>query len=217
MQITQGDNESLRIEGKQETLNRVHVDQTGSKLTLTIKNPVSGWNVFKWLDGHNDEIHYILELKNLNRLDLAGACKATIGDWVGKNMAVYTSGASNAEFSKLNVDNFFMELSGAGNSHFQTFTANKAEFHLSGAANVNIKAASQAKFVQVDASGASNFRAKPLAVTQADIGASGASNIELQVSEFLKANASGASNIHYIGQPKLQSDSSGASHINSIN
>ncbi len=217
MKITQGESDSLQVEAKQEAMNRVRVDQTGSRLTLSIKSPVSSWNVFKWLDAHNDEVTYILQLKNLNRLELGGACRATLGDWTAKDLAVYASGASNTDFNKLNVDNFFMELSGASNGRFQAVTANKTEFHLSGAANVDVKTSSSAKNVQIEASGASNFRAKLLVATQADVGASGASNIELQVNELLKANASGASNVRYLGQPRLQSDASGASNIKSIN
>ncbi|GGY77204.1 DUF2807 domain-containing protein [Cellvibrio zantedeschiae] len=218
IRITQGDTETLRVEAEADVINRVSVDLSGNKLSLNVKRSSGkGFSLFDFFSHQNDEVLYILQLKNLSYLGLSGASRATLSDWVGKNMAVNVSGAGEINFANLSVDDLFVELTGASNAHTQSLTANKIKFELSGAANANIKAQSQTKFLQVGASGASNFRGKLLTVTQADVGASGASNIELNVTEFLKANASGASNVRYLGQPKLQSDSSGASHVSSIN
>lgn len=217
MDIVQGNSDNLRIEGKPETLERIKVDQTGHKLTLSIKNFNNGFNPFRWFEEHNDEFHYFLQLKNLERLDLAGACNARIGDWSGKKMAVYASGASRTDFGRLTLDNFLIEQSGASNSNFQQIAVTNLSFNLSGAANADIKVAGNANYLKVEASGASNYRGKPLQAVKGDMNASGASNIDVNASEQLKAEASGASNIRYLGQPRLQSNASGASNINAIN
>lgn len=217
MDIIQGDSDSLRIEGKPETLERIKVDQTGHKLTLSIKNFNNGFNPFKWFEGHNDEFHYFLQLKTLTNLDLAGACNVRIGNWTGNNMAVYASGASRTDFGTLALENFLIEQSGASNSSFQQISIAHLSFNLSGAANAEIKAPGKGNYLKVEASGASNYRGKPLQVGEADLNASGASNIDVNATEKLKAEASGASNIRYLGQPKLDSKSSGASNVNSIN
>jgi len=218
IQITQGDTESLRVEAAQDVIDRVSVDLSGDKLSLGVKNSSGkGFSLLNLFSYRNDEVTYILQLKQLNYLGLSGASHATFGNWTGKNIAVNVSGAGGVNFSALKLDDLFVELTGASNANLQSLTAAKVKFELSGAANTEIKSASQTKFLQVGASGASNFRGKLLRVEQADVGASGASNIELHVTEFLKANASGASNVRYSGQPKLQSDSSGASHINAVN
>lgn len=216
MDIVQGDSDSLRIEGKPETLERIKVDQTGHKLTLAIKNFNSGFNPLKWFEGHSDEFHYFLQLKNLTRLDLAGACNARIGDWVGKNLAVYASGASRTDFGKLTLENFLIEQSGASNSSFQQIAITHLSFNLSGAANADIKVAGKGQYLKVEASGASNYRGKPLQTNEAELNASGASNVDVNATDSLQADASGASNIRYLGQPKLQSKTSGASNINAI-
>jgi len=217
MDITQGDSDTLRIEGKPETLERIKVDQTGHKLTLTIKNFNGGFNPLKWFEGHNDEFHYFLQLKNLTQLDLAGACNARISNWTGKNMAVYSSGASRTDFGSLALENFLIEQSGASNSSFQQIAISHLSFNLSGAANAEIKAAGKGNYLKVEASGASNYRGKLLQVNEGELNASGASNIDVNATEKLKAEASGASNIRYLGQPKLDSKTSGASNVNSIN
>lgn len=219
VQITQGETESLRVEATQDVIDRVSVDLSGDKLTLGVKySSKKSFSFFRlFYDHHDDNVLYVLQLKKLTYLGLSGASRATFSDWNGRNMDVHCSGAGEVNFANLKVDDLFIDLTGASNAHIQSVTANKAKFELSGAANVNIKKESQAKFLQVGASGASNFRGKLLTVAQADVGASGASNIELHTTELLKANASGASNIRYLGQPRLQSDASGASHVSSIN
>jgi len=218
IQIVQGETESLRVEAAKDVIDRVSVDLSGNKLSLSVKRTSGkGFSLLNLFSYRNDDALYILQIRQLNYLELSGASRATLSNWTGKNMAVKVSGAGEVNFANLKLDDLFVELTGASNAHIQSFAANKIKFELSGAANVDVKSASQTKFLQVGASGASNFRGKLVTVEQADIGASGASNIELHATEFLKANASGASNVHYLGQPKLQSDSSGASHINAIN
>lgn len=218
IQITQGETESLRVEAAADVIDRVSVDLSGNKLSLTVKGSSGkGFSFFNFFKYHNDDALYILQLKNVEHLSLSGASQATLSDWAGKNIVVNVTGAGIVNFANLKVDDLFVELSGASKASFQSLAATKTKFELSGAANVDVKAESRTNFLQVGASGASNFHGKLLTVAQADVGASGASNIELHAMEFLKANASGASNIRYLGQPKLQSDASGASHINSMN
>lgn len=219
VQIVQSDTESLRVEATQNVIDRVSVDLSGNKLTLSVKySSKKGFSFFELFSNHHsDDVLYILQLKKLTYLGLSGASRATLSNWIGKNMAMNVSGAGEVTFSNLTLDDLFIELTGASNARVQSLVATKAKFQLSGAANAEFKSQGQTKFLQVDASGASNFWGKLLTVAQADVGASGASNIELHATEFLKANASGASNIRYLGQPKLQSDSSGASNIKSMN
>jgi len=218
VQIVQGDTESLRVEAAQDVIDRVRVDLSGNKLTLSVRHlSEKGFSFFNLFSHQNDEAHYILQLKQLNYLGLSGASRATLGHWTGKNMAVNVSGAGEVNFANLTLDDLFVELTGASKAYLQSLSATKVKFEMSGAANTEIKAESKTKFLQVEASGASNFHGKLLNIVQADVVASGASNIELHVTEFLKAHASGASNIHYLGQPRLDSDASGASHVGSIN
>lgn len=218
LQLVQGDSETLRVEADKKIIDRVVVDLSDDKLTLSIRNG-SGkdFNFFHWFDNNHEEATYILQLKNLHYLGVSGASHATLGSWRGKKLEVKGSGAAEITFANLTLEDFFIELTGASNARFQKLTADKVKVELSGAANLDVKAESQSKFLKVQASGASNFRGKPFTVTQADVDASGASNIDLNATEFLKASASGASNVRYLGQPKLQSNASGASHINSTN
>lgn len=224
LRVVQGDTESLRVEAEPDVIERVRVDLTNHTLNLSVKNKdeqafgFSRWLSWLHYDHHdNEQVEYLLQVKNLNYLELSGASHATLGNWVGKNMVVKASGAADVTFAKLTLDDLFVGVSGATKLRVQKLTTSKLKFELSGAANIDVYAESQSKFLKIGASGASNVHAKLLTVAQADVEASGASSVELKVTEFLKASASGASNIRYLGQPKLDGHDSGASHIKAIN
>ena len=217
--ITQGDTESLRVQGDKEWVNRVVVDQTGSKLTLSIKQKTGkGWHLFDWVsyNSYEESVDYFVQVKSLTKLQFSGAVNAELGEFTLKNLAIYASGATEMHLANLTAEDLYMEFSGASNLHAQKLSVGKMKAEFSGAANMDIKTDSLAKFVVVEASGASNFWGKLLVAEQADMGASGASNIEIHAANFLRANASGASNIHYRGQPKLDSHTSGASNVNAL-
>jgi hypothetical protein len=216
VQITQGDTESLRVEARSDVMERVKVDLTGDKLSLSVRNSSRGFSFFDLFKHHDNDVLYVLQLKKLNYVGLSGAAHATFGNWVGGNMKLNVSGAGAANFTNLRVNDLFIQLTGASNSRVEMLAARRLTFELSGAADMDIKAESQTNFLKIGASGASNFRGKLLKATQADVHASGASNIDLQVTESLKANASGASHIRYIGKPTLDSNASGSSHIKAI-
>ncbi|MET0356007.1 MAG: DUF2807 domain-containing protein [Cellvibrio sp.] len=216
MDLVQGDSESLRVEAEKEIMERVVVDQSGSKLTLSVKNFGKGFSFFHWFDNNNGEVKYILQVKNIKFIGASGASHVKTGNLTGKSLDLDASGASEIIFANLALEGFFVELSGASNLRFQQLNTEKAKFKLSGAANVDVKENSQAEFLKIGASGASNFRGKLFKVQKAEVGASGASNIDVYATEFLKADASGASNVKYLGSPKTDIDSSGASHINAV-
>lgn len=217
IEIRQGDTESLHVEAESNVIDRVKVDLSGGKLTLGVKNTVkNGWNLFRWFDHNDDEVHYILQLKEMKYLGLSGASRATVSDWNAKDLAVHVSGAGEANFANLSLTDLFVDLSGASNFNVLAISGEKMKFGLSGAANTNIKGASQTKTLEVECSGASNFRGKLLAAIQADVGASGASNIEVNAADYLKAGASGASNVRYLGTPRLESNVSGASNLRAM-
>jgi len=220
LKLTQGDTESLRVEASADVIDKVSVDLSGHKLRLSVKNNVGrGFNIFNWFQSGDSgyPVTYVLQVKNLQMLDLSGGTRSKVGDLTVKNFELHCSGAAVVDFSHVNFNDFFVEQSGASQLHIPVMTGTNVKFQLSGASNTDIEQPSSTKFLVVGASGASNFRAKPLVTSQTEADASGASTITVQVTDFLKAGASGASNIYYSGKAKVQSQSSGASHINSIN
>ena len=209
LEITQGNDEYLRVEADQEVMQRVKVDLDGHKLRLSVK----GNGLFGWFGG-NSEAHFYLRVKDLRYLDISGAANAQLGDLKTKSFSLNASGAANVDMTGLFAENLDFDLSGASNGHLNRVEVTTQNYDLSGASNLDIKAPSKAMSVGVDASGASNFRGQLLSTAKAKLGASGASHIAMAVSEQLDAEATGASSIDYWGSPKPNTKSSGASSVN---
>src|SRR4051794_8848525 len=54
LEIVQGNSETLSVEADEKVMERVVVDQSGNKLTLSVKNVGKGFNFFHWFD-NNDQ------------------------------------------------------------------------------------------------------------------------------------------------------------------
>lgn len=87
-------------------------------------------------------------------------------------------------------------------------------YEISGASHVEIKNASSSEPLNVNASGASQFRGQKITAKQADLKVGGASYASATVIETLRADASGASKIDYYGNPQTTNKATGASSIN---
>lgn len=212
VQIIQGDKESLRVEAAPDVMKRVKVDLTNHKLSLGVKD-ING-NFFHWFDRNNDKVKFILQVKQINKLEFIGAAQGRLGNYHGEKLLVKNSGAAQLSFAELSVGDLTIDSSGAANATIQILNSQKVSIELSGASNFDVKKSGAVQHMKLSASGASNYRGKPLFVANAQAEASGASNIDIQVSETIHAVASGASNINYYGSAKATFEASGASHVN---
>lgn len=210
VEISQDDNEYLRVEADADVMPRVKVDQSGNRVSVWVKNE---GGFFNWFGHSNDPVRVVLRVKQLSYLEISGGASATLGDLQGEKLHVNASGAGNIHFAGLNAKFLKMDLSGAANVGINNVNSQEQKFDLSGASKVEIQEASNTQELHVGASGASNFQARTLTAKRAYLGASGASHAEATVTEFLDANASGASRIDYYGKPEVKRDSSGASNI----
>lgn len=212
IEITQSDNEYLRVEADAEVIQRVKVDQTGKRVSVWLKSDKGG--VFNWFGQGNEPVKVILGVKQLEYLELSGGAHARAGELRGGDFRFNASGAANADFALLTLDKLSVDLSGAANARLAAVMVPAQRYDISGASNVDIKGGSHADHLWVSASGASNFRGKPLVARQAELDASGASHINATVTEMLTADASGASSVEYSGTPRAKTKATGASHVN---
>lgn len=211
LELRQGDTETLRAEATQEDLEYVSVDLSGSRLTLKIKDKRKGF--FDWFGGDYGKVKFIVQIKDLSKLELSGAAHGTIGNLRTNNLTLNLHGASHAELDQLHVADLTVDISGAGRIKVNEIHAQQLDAIISGAARMAVEGAGQVNDLRLDVSGASKYFGRGLASVNARARASGASHIEVRVSETLDANASGASHIGYYGNPRVKQDSSGASRI----
>lgn len=213
VEITQGGTESLKVEATADVLARVTVDVKGERLILGVENKRG--RLFSWFGNNDDEVKFVVQVKELAGLKLSGAVHAKVGRLEGGSLKLEVSGASHTRFENLDYKQLVLELSGA--SHVVTKVSSLGQLRLSGsgASKVEFKGEAKLEELELDLSGASKYIGRGLDAKLARIEASGASNIEIGTVESLEVNASGASNVRYAGRPRIKQKTSGASNINS--
>jgi hypothetical protein len=186
--LTQSNEESVAVSAAETKFRDNIIVEVKSGVLIVRYDSKDKW---KWNTG-NKKLKAYISFKNLDRLNVSGACDVYIVDnWKADNLKLGLSGASNLK-GKLDAQKIMIDLSGASD---MTLSGNVGQ-------------------VNIEASGASNFKGFDMVVDFCDAKASGASDISITVNKELSANASGASDIKYKGSGLIRDiKTSGASNI----
>ena len=139
-------------------------------------------------------IMYRLRVKYLDALTLSGSTRAELPALPPvRDFAVSLSGATAAQFARINTDTL--------------------KVNASGASRIDIKAG-KAKRQMIQLSGASHYRAFDLSSETTMVQGSGTSSVEITATRELKVDASGVTQVRYKGSPTIvKLDTSGVSSV----
>ncbi|SNT16649.1 phage shock protein C (PspC) family protein [Ekhidna lutea] len=185
-QVTRGNNYAVRLEGDDDDLDEVYLQQNGDELEIRYGRNTDWWKNRK----RRDKIKVFIEMPELEYLKATGACEGEIRNFEGSDIELDIEGASEV-WADLDAENLRVDLTGA------------SELILVGR-GTDLKA---------DLSGASELDAFNFIVEDANINANGASTAKVYVKNELEADASGASKVRYRGDARVSSDSNGLSSI----
>jgi Putative auto-transporter adhesin, head GIN domain len=186
--ITQGDNESLKIEAEDNIL--PHITTKVKDGTLLISFDENRWrsNILP-----TRSVTFYIEVKELNRIDL--------------------SGAADIEMESLETTQLKLDVSGAGNVEIDNLQAKDLNVTYSGAGKCELTGEVQDQEVRV--SGLGSYDAEELKSQSASVSLSGAGNMEVWAEDSLYIEVSGAGNVEYWGNPRVTQDISGVGNIQS--
>ena len=190
--VSQGNEEAVAVSAsEQKYRDNIGVEVREGVLKIWFKNEGKFWSEWK---GDKMKLKAYISFKNIDKLTVSGACD------------VHIQGAINA-------DDLSIRLSGASDiKEGGKINAKKLTITVTGASDVNISGT--ATQLNIDATGASDFKGFDFAVDYCDIHASGASSISITVNKELSAHATGASDIHYKGDGLIREiKTSGASNV----
>jgi Putative auto-transporter adhesin, head GIN domain len=182
--IKQGNDEAVVVSATEEKYrDRIKTEVKDGVLRIWYDNDGVKWGWNK----DNKKLRAYISVKNLSRLDVSGACDVKIdGILKGDQLKVLLSGASSLKgevvYNKMSVDQ-------------------------SGASDSDIKGS--VSDIQIQSSGASDFKGINLVSETCNAEASGASDISITVNKELKVSASGASDVTYRGSAVISSMKSG--------
>lgn len=191
--IQQGNDEAVVVSASEEKFrSRIKTEVVNGLLRISYDNDNKIW---KW-SNENRKLKAYISVKNLDFIDASGACDVKVdGVLKGGKLKVGLSGASSLK-GELNYTDFVMEQSGASDSNIRGRVTN----------------------LDIEVSGASDFKGFDLVTENCKAEASGASDIRITVNKDLRANASGASDIEYKGSAMISDfKTSGASSLKKRN
>lgn len=182
--ISQGETESLSLQGDENIMPYLEIKQNNGKLTIGLEDGLTLSNI--------DPIIVSITLINLKKLEISG-----IND-VKSN-------------SIINIDQLDLQISGKTNLTID-IKVNQLDCDISGISNIDIKGSTNT--LNIESSGKSNIRVNDLKAKNVKLESSGISNIDVHASHSLYIESSGLGNIRYKGEPKdTDFDASGLTNI----
>lgn len=184
-EIIEGNNYSVQLEGDEDALDEVYLEQVGDELEIRYKND------WKWWKNKDlKKIKIFIEMPELEYLLVRGACEGEVRGFDTEDMSFEIVGASEV-LADISPEYLDVDIAGA------------SELTLTG----------RAESLEANVVGASELYAFDFIVEDADVNAIGASTIKVYAKNELKADAIGASTIRYRGSAQVDSSSAGLSSV----
>ena len=185
--ITQGEQESLRVEVDDNILPLVETNVRGRTLHLGLR---WGINVLPLARS----VKYTLTVRSLNRIDV--------------------SGSSSVVVDRLVTDALETNVTGSGEVQIDDLNAGEVEVNISGSGDVELTGAVERQNVTISGSG--EYRAGDLVSLTADVQISGSGDAVVWSTETLDVTVSGSGNVDYYGNPQMDQEVSGSGNIQSL-
>ena len=175
--LTQGDKESLVVEGDEEALAKL--DTFIEKGTLKF------------------------EQKTREHVRFMGKVKAYVTAREIRALAI--SGSGDIRSEALRTGDLKLSISGSGDIHIAQLTAAKVDASIGGSGDISV--AGKADSIQGSIGGSGDLRAGRLEVGDAKVSVAGSGDVTLWTRDSLTASVAGSGDIRYYGDPKVRSTS----------
>lgn len=181
--IEQGDTTALTIEADDNLMDDLISEVRGDTLVIGYEE---GTIVLSF-----EKIIFHLTVKDLDRIDVAGAGSVKTDSLKAKELDLTSSGAGNFDMSNLQATSVNVEIGGLAN------------FELSG----------QTDALAVEISGSGQFDGKDLASKTASVTINGLGNADVRASDTLDVSINGGGNVTYYGNPQVSQSISGMGNV----
>lgn len=180
--LVQGTAEGVTIEAPAAGLPRISTEVHGGTLVVDVPRPA--WH---WFSGTDRAPHVTVRLRDLDRIELAGAV--------------------TLDSDSLRSNNLVLDLAGACTLRLADLEASSLRIDGSGATKIDI--AGKVARQKVDLSGAGSYQAEGLLSSDAIVEVSGAGKAVVNASNSLAVEISGAGKVEYLGDPQVKQSISG--------
>ncbi|NMC52500.1 MAG: DUF2807 domain-containing protein [Chloroflexi bacterium] len=186
LQITQDGSEGLRIEARQDVLEKIETRVDGDELIIGFKPGTT------LID--SGPIYFYLSVDDLERVHVSGSGNVDMQSLDTPRLEAVVSGSGNMDLDELQAEELNLEISGSGN--FET--------------------AGEVDQMRIDVSGSGECRMDDLRSQTADVKVSGSGDVVVWVEESLDINISGSGAVKYYGRPQINEHISGSGRVASL-
>jgi hypothetical protein len=191
--ITQGEEESLRIEGQEEVVRTVVTYVNNGELVLDIQ---TGW-FDKALNAltstfEGQSLKYHLSVKKLE--------------------GIYISGAGRVKMQGLKTPSIYITLKGAGELILSDLEAGLIDVEMPGAGVISLSG--KTDILQVAMKGAGSLDAPKLETREARVSMRGVGKASVWATQSLDATVDGVGAIDYYGNPQVRQNITGLGKVN---
>ena len=190
--ITQGDEESLRIEGEPDVLQTVKTWILDGELILDIDESwfQKTWNaVTSAVEGRS--LKYYLTVKTLE--------------------GIFVQGAAQVKMQGLKTQSIYLTLKGAGELVVKGIEAGLVDISLPGAGVISVSGKTDR--LQVSVKGAGSFDGPQLESREAVVSLKGVGKASVKATASLDATVDGVGAIEYFGEPQVRQQVSGLGKV----
>ena len=187
--LTQGDQESLRIEGEDNILGQIETKVQDGTLVISLMDP-------NWEETvqPTHRVVYHLSMKNVHQLELTGVGSINIGQLKTDELEILSSGVEGIDIGNLSAQTLKVALRGEG------------QCNLGG----------QVDSQEVELSGTGQYNASKLQSQDAAVDLSGSGSASVWVEKSLTANLSGTGSVYYYGAPQVEKTITGTGGVNDL-
>lgn len=185
--ITQGPNESVKVEAPSDIIERIKTEVNGGVLKIYNKGNSSDWN-FNLFGSHKKVLIYVVA-KDLNSISVSGS-----GDVFFKN--------------GITTPSLKLRVSGSGDLNGKV-QVKDLETSVTGSGDVRLTGSAASSDVRVSGSG--DFRGSDLITVSTAVRVSGSGDASVNASTKIDASVSGSGDVRYSGNPKSVSKSKSGS------
>lgn len=190
--IKQGPVQSVEINAKSSTLEKIETEVKDGKLIIKFED-----NHFSWRNFESGEILIHVTVPEIERLEVSGS-----GDIIAEG--------------GIKAGGLGLAVSGSGDIKLATLEASKVESSVSGSGDIFIEDGGGANSFSIAVSGSGNVKAEGFEAKNVTVKISGSGDCSVFASENLDVRVSGSGDVYYAGNPSVDSSVSGSGSVKNI-
>ena len=188
--VKMSDQESLKLEGNQEDLDKIEtVVENGTLKIRTKKKNGDNWN---W--NFTGKVNVYINAKELNALAMNGSGKIKVE-------------------GKMNADQISLKINGSGKIDTD-ISASKANFALNGSGILSVNGTVEDLNMMISGSG--TIQAKDVKANDLNVKIAGSGNVTVGVQNNLNAVIAGSGSVRYSGSPEVKISKAGSGSVSKM-